>query len=431
MPETITIEVQGGSQPPDLTGPPRPPAPLVSPGPGLPPAFLPTPATPQPAAPGGPSSVVIANPNPIPVTWAISPPTPTASVPPQGFTPTNAPTTLPTSNPTQVAGQPMPTPTPVPPATTPTPPVAAIAPPSPAFAFPSPLDVRLTELSGQAHREISGAVLSGILAAGRGAPNQPTPAGSSAAPKTPASPSGGSGLRPITTAIVSAGVRAATSALGPGDSTSMLSGISGAASALSAIPGPAGMVAAGLSVAASAVGGFIDAVSGYADKLSPYSPQIAMAQAQAEVTQVLRDMERAQKLGPDLAKFIEAKSRLDQSWEDAKVAFMQKVVPSLTKIVEFLAFMLDGQDEMNKLGERMTKEQRDRANEQIRQINALMGPLAKMLGMTLKEIEENTRKDVDYDALTKAILDIALPAGARLGAGPGANALNLPAFGGF
>ncbi len=205
----------------------------------------------------------------------------------------------------------------------------------------------------------------------------------------------------------------------------MLSGISGAASALSAIPGPVGAFASAISVASSAVHGFIDAVSGYADKFAPYSGQIMLAQAQADFREQLGDMRRAQQMGPELANFIRAKSDLDQSWEDVKMAFMQKAIPALTNILGGINSLLNF---VNGLG--FTSKDTDPQN-WLDAVKALPGVTKEQLEQ-IKKIEANTRpRPEDQADFFRQLTELKAPATPVMQPGFIDPALNMPVFRGF
>jgi hypothetical protein len=79
--------------------------------------------------------------------------------------------------------------------------------------------------------------------------------------------------------------------------------------------------------AASSLGKFMKAVDATADRYGDYSPVIAQAQAQSEIRQVLADMRRAQTAGPELARYIQARSDLQQQFEEAKIKILVKLLP--------------------------------------------------------------------------------------------------------
>lgn len=83
------------------------------------------------------------------------------------------------------------------------------------------------------------------------------------------------------------------------------------------------------------VGDLSDAVSGTARRLGRYSAELSVQQAQFEVRRMLRDIDRAQNFGPDLASHEEARFQLEQRIAD----LMDKSFPI---IVNLLTNMLEG-----------------------------------------------------------------------------------------
>jgi hypothetical protein len=70
-------------------------------------------------------------------------------------------------------------------------------------------------------------------------------------------------------------------------------------------------------------------ISRYAE----YSPEITQAQAQTEMRTMLADMRRAQEHGPEIARYIEAQAELQNKWEDAKMKFMEAVMPIMEQLM--------------------------------------------------------------------------------------------------
>jgi len=183
-----------------------------------------------------------------------------------------------------------------------------------------------------------------------GGKTSPTSAPSPATPSAKPAPPAPAGLTPAqiqkpysaTAAAISvAGDKAGQigAGLAPG---SGVAPVKAALDALSMIPGPVGVLAAAANAATSAISGLASAANSAADKYAPYSGAISLAQAQADIRETLGDMRRAREYGADLAKFVEAQSKLGQSWEDVKAKFLSVIVPVLTKIFELLQGLIDG-----------------------------------------------------------------------------------------
>ncbi len=88
--------------------------------------------------------------------------------------------------------------------------------------------------------------------------------------------------------------------------------------------------------ATSSLGKFMAAADATATRYGEYSPQIAMAQAQAEIQQVMGDMRRANESGPQLAAYIKAQGDLQQKYEDIKIKILTKILPIVTDAVAVL-----------------------------------------------------------------------------------------------
>ncbi len=106
---------------------------------------------------------------------------------------------------------------------------------------------------------------------------------------------------------------------------------------------PAASLASSATIAAAALTAV--AVAGLAvnkelnqlvEKYGQYSPEIATAQATADVRSIIGDMRRAQESGPQLAQFIEAQSKFEQKYEDAKLALLTSLMPIATGIFDIL-----------------------------------------------------------------------------------------------
>ncbi len=75
------------------------------------------------------------------------------------------------------------------------------------------------------------------------------------------------------------------------------------------------------------------------DRYGEFSPEIAQAQAMAEINQTLGDMERAQRVGNDLARYVEQRSRLQQNIEDLKVDLLKAILPAVEDTLKMLVKM--------------------------------------------------------------------------------------------
>ncbi len=97
--------------------------------------------------------------------------------------------------------------------------------------------------------------------------------------------------------------------------------------------------AVGLSVMAmgemtKSFAGLMRALDQTAQRYGEYSPDIAQAQGLADIRQTIGDMERSQQIGPELAKYVDAQSQLQQTVEDVKVGLLEEFLPLVTGAVE-------------------------------------------------------------------------------------------------
>jgi hypothetical protein len=88
--------------------------------------------------------------------------------------------------------------------------------------------------------------------------------------------------------------------------------------------------------AVSVLGRFMQEVDGLIDRYAAFSAPLAQAQAMAEVQQVMADMRRAQQLTPDLVRYVQVRTEVQQRIEDLKVRFMMKALPVLNAVLKFV-----------------------------------------------------------------------------------------------
>lgn len=111
-----------------------------------------------------------------------------------------------------------------------------------------------------------------------------------------------------------------------------------------------------LSVISSATGSladFMQAVDGIANRYGPLSGPVTAAQAQSEVRQLLGDFRRAQTLTPQLVRYIQARTELQQRIEDVKVKFLVQILPIANRALDIisahLAFLEQVKDKMGEV----------------------------------------------------------------------------------
>jgi hypothetical protein len=67
-----------------------------------------------------------------------------------------------------------------------------------------------------------------------------------------------------------------------------------------------------------------------------FSPEVAQAQFSDQLRQLNFERRRANELGPDLARFTEARSNFDQSMNEIKLILQRRLIPIATKVFEVL-----------------------------------------------------------------------------------------------
>lgn len=75
-------------------------------------------------------------------------------------------------------------------------------------------------------------------------------------------------------------------------------------------------------------------------RFAMFSPALAQAEARADVVQTFNDMRRAQEVTPALISYLQARTQLQQSVEDAKARFINQVTPLIVRGMEVIEFFL-------------------------------------------------------------------------------------------
>ena len=81
---------------------------------------------------------------------------------------------------------------------------------------------------------------------------------------------------------------------------------------------------------------FANALDGTARKLAPFNAELSAAVAQSNIRQLQGDIRRAEMLGPDLAKFMDAKSKASQNLQDQMARLLVMTLPRMTNIMDTL-----------------------------------------------------------------------------------------------
>lgn len=127
-------------------------------------------------------------------------------------------------------------------------------------------------------------------------------------------------------------------------------GLKGSAMAgLSAAAGPAGVALSALATAAKEVKESFDALQGAiqaeVDRIGHFDPKISVAQSQAEIAAMVRDMERAQEMSDDLVGFIQSRAELDarlyeleSSSLKVQIELYELLKPLIETVLPFIEF---------------------------------------------------------------------------------------------
>lgn len=104
-----------------------------------------------------------------------------------------------------------------------------------------------------------------------------------------------------------------------------------------------GALAAAVIVAGKAI---IDIISNMEERYAPYSAQMSSAQAMAEVRREMNSIRRAQEMGPEMARYIEMKSNLQEKFEEVKIRIMMKILPIVTSIGSLIEALMPAAEDI-------------------------------------------------------------------------------------
>lgn len=153
-------------------------------------------------------------------------------------------------------------------------------------------------------------------------------------------------------------------------------GLKGSAMAgLSAAAGPAGAALMGVAAAAKFVKESFDAlqvaIQAEVDRIGHFDPKISVAQSQAEIAEMARDMERAQEMSDDLVGFIQSRAELDarlHELESSALKMQIELYELLKPLVEMaLPFIEFATDSIGWILE-FFNDSRNAVNEQVQKI---------------------------------------------------------------
>jgi hypothetical protein len=88
--------------------------------------------------------------------------------------------------------------------------------------------------------------------------------------------------------------------------------------------------------ATQAMGQFMRAVDAQVDRYSGLEPNLAVATALGELSVTLQDFRRAREISPDLIRYVQARTELQNRFEDTKIKLLERIVPPLTDMMETL-----------------------------------------------------------------------------------------------
>jgi hypothetical protein len=111
----------------------------------------------------------------------------------------------------------------------------------------------------------------------------------------------------------------------------------GPIAAIATAAGPVAVFAAVVGAAALAVKGFTSVMDGEVNKLKGYSGPLAAATAMSDVRSQMSTIERGEKLGPQLARYEDLRSR----WQERMSDLWTKILESLLNLLEKLFPILE------------------------------------------------------------------------------------------
>lgn len=83
-------------------------------------------------------------------------------------------------------------------------------------------------------------------------------------------------------------------------------------------------------------GALNSAVNETVTKYADLNPAVAQAQARAEMTAIFGDMRRANEAAPQLTRYIEVQSRLQQQYEEVKIQILKKFIDTVEPVMDLL-----------------------------------------------------------------------------------------------
>lgn len=187
-----------------------------------------------------------------------------------------------------------------------------------------------------------------------------------------------------------------------------------------------------------ALTGAIDGINDTADRFSRFSPDLAVTDANIRVERILRDIENAQRLGPQLAGFRQRQEEVRQRAEDLLLDILPQLIPLAERGLDYAETMVAMMESVNdRVG--AATEFLDRFNVNLFGTNysgsqfaglALGGPLVGMLEL-LTRIRENTEQATPQtsnqaDFLVDLFRDVNMPNNPAAMDNPANGPANIP-----
>ena len=170
-----------------------------------------------------------------------------------------------------------------------------------------------------------------------------------------------------------------------------------------------------------AVSSVIHGLDATAQRLASWNPQLLETQINNQLRDMFRDMERAERLGPDLARYAESRQNLKEQLEDIEERILSRLVPIVTRLLEAASVMVNDVE---------------RVLDFLGSINESLGPLAPIISgpipSLLGAISRNTRPRDPTDDGREVVRPLADLFSARplehVQERPGEFAPRIPAF---
>jgi hypothetical protein len=101
-----------------------------------------------------------------------------------------------------------------------------------------------------------------------------------------------------------------------------------------------GVFAHSLGAVTESLAQLMSAVDGMVSRYAEVSPGLALAEAQADLTQTLADFRRGQQVAPELVRYVQERTELQQKYEDAKARMLERLTPLIVAGMEHLAVLI-------------------------------------------------------------------------------------------